>query len=329
MDFKINRLASGGIITNYYCTSACRHCLYRCSPRWEKKYLDSQTAELLLQCIRRLGCSSIHIGGGEPMLRPYELGKLLEIATNLGMSIGYVETNSSWFKDMDSALSILAELKRHGLTTLLVSISPFHNEFIPFAKTKGVMAACRQSHVNIFPWTSDFIRDLSEFRPAITHPLEEYTGRFGREYLQEVLQRYWIHMGGRALELFRPVISPKSVGQILKENPDNCARELTDTSHFHFDLFGNYIPGLCSGLSIYYEDLGKPLPPERYPILTTLFQSGISGLLEHTRSEFGFTSARAGYINKCDLCTEIRTFLVRHNFSNGSELSPKEFYQKV
>jgi len=33
---KIGRLASGGIITNYFCTSTCRHCLYNCSPRWEK-----------------------------------------------------------------------------------------------------------------------------------------------------------------------------------------------------------------------------------------------------------------------------------------------------
>jgi hypothetical protein len=42
---KIERLASGGIITNYFCTSACRHCLYNCSPRWEKNYISVEIAE--------------------------------------------------------------------------------------------------------------------------------------------------------------------------------------------------------------------------------------------------------------------------------------------
>lgn len=74
----------------------------------------------------------MHIGGGEPLLRPEELGAVLQIAAQASVAVEYVETNSSWFKDPDSAIAMLAQLGKQGLQTLLVSISPFHNEYIPY-----------------------------------------------------------------------------------------------------------------------------------------------------------------------------------------------------
>lgn len=324
--FVIQRLMSGGIITNYHCTSACRHCLYRSSPRREKRYLDPETAKKLLDCVRRLSCGSVHIGGGEPLLKPDKLGELLALARQFEINVGYVETNSSWFRDEDSAVSMLKQLKKQGLRTLLVSISPFHNEFIPFAKVKGVLEACRKAGVGIFPWTADFIGDLSEFDPASTHSLEEYSERFGRGYMQRLLGRYWIHMGGRALDLFRPMLESKSCRQILEDNPGGCTHELSDTSHFHIDLFGNYIPGLCSGLSIQFNDLGQPLAADKYPCLSLLFHSGINGLFNYARDSFSFNPLQSAYLNKCDLCTEIRSFLVTQRGVRSADLNPVSFY---
>ncbi len=40
----ISSLYSGGLITNYYCTSQCRHCLYGCSPKWPKEYIIKEKA---------------------------------------------------------------------------------------------------------------------------------------------------------------------------------------------------------------------------------------------------------------------------------------------
>ncbi|MBW2207433.1 MAG: hypothetical protein JRG79_11030 [Deltaproteobacteria bacterium] len=42
-DLVINGLISGGMITNYFCTSSCGHCLYSCSPKREKDYIESTT----------------------------------------------------------------------------------------------------------------------------------------------------------------------------------------------------------------------------------------------------------------------------------------------
>jgi hypothetical protein len=271
----------------------------------------------------------VHIGGGEPLLRPDTLSEILEIACRVGVCVEYVETNSSWFKDLESAKRILFDLREKGLNTLLVSISPFHNEHIPFFKVKGVIESCRKTGITVFPWINDFYKDLNEFNDLKPHALKEFEDKFGKDYLLSVLRRYWIHMGGRALDTFRPVLTAKSPEQILDENPRGCARELSDTSHFHMDLFGNYIPGLCSGLSISTTDLGKPISEDKYPVITTLFTSGIKGLYDLARKAVAYAPARSGYINKCDLCTEIRTVLVVKNFVGVCECQPIEFYLTV
>ena len=325
-EFKIKRLVSGGLITNYFCASRCQHCLYNCSPKWEKNYITPRTAEANLRTIRELGCSAVHIGGGEPLLRPDALGDILEIAARAGVAVEYVETNSAWFKNPDSAKTTFLNLRKKGLQTLLVSISPFHNEYIPFSKVKGVIDAARQAGIGIFPWVSEFIAELSELDAACTHSLADFEARFGRDYMTRLPQRYWIHMGGRALETFRPHFAKNSAQQILDENTGSCAAELLNTGHFHLDLFGNYIPGLCTGLSIKREHLGKALPEEKYPILYILFDKGIRGIFRMAVKEFDYTPAKERYINKCDLCTEIRTFFVQNDFGGAAELNPRKFY---
>jgi hypothetical protein len=224
---------------------------------------------------------------------------------------------------------MLSQLHEKGLQTLLVSISPFHNEFVPWTKTKGVIDTARKTGMSIFPWISDFMGDLSELDATGTHTLDEYEALYGQDYIKNLPSRYWIHMGGRALKTLRPYFAHKSAEQILKENAGNCAAELTDTGHFHLDLFGNYIPGLCSGLSIYREDLNQPIGPDKYPVLATLFAKGIRGMFDMARDTFNYTPAQSVYINKCDLCTEIRTLFVRHHFGGPAELNPKEFYTNL
>jgi hypothetical protein len=324
--FQIPRLLSGGIITNYFCTSRCRHCLYKSGPHWAKTYIDKETALENFKIIREMGCASVHIGGGEPMLRPDALADVLDAADREGIVVEYVETNGSWFQDMDTAERTLTDLQKKGLKTLLVSISPFHNEFIPFSKTKGVIEAARKARVGIFPWIDAFYPDLAAFEADRTHDLKTYTAHFGENYLGEILRRYWIHMGGRALETFRNVVPTRSYREILDQNQGGCVRELTDTGHFHIDLFGNYVPGLCSGLAIDANDLGKSLSREKYPLITLLANTGINGFFAYARSNYGFSPSKKSYINKCDLCNDIRSGLVERDYHRSAELNPKGFY---
>jgi len=323
----IKRLFSGGLITNYYCTSRCGHCLYGCSPRWEKEYIDKETAAKSMAKIKALGCRSIHVGGGEPFLDPEGLKVVLETAFEAGMGIDYIETNSSWFTNKASACRSLEVLKKRGLNTLLISISPFHNEHIPFYRVKGVIEACKEAGINIFPWIYEFYNEIDAFDDQSTHQMSEYEERYGSDYLKRLPSRYWIHLGGRALKTFATVYKTTYYKDVLSSHNSGCS-ELLDVSHFHFDLFGNYIPGLCSGLAIESEDLGHPLSSEKYPILNILFQEGINGFFKYAASTYDFAPADE-YLSKCHLCFDIRQYLVLEKRIETHELQPRGFYENI
>jgi hypothetical protein len=324
---EIKHLISGGIITNYFCTSRCRHCLYGCSPRWSRQYIDERTLTKNISNIRSLGCYSVHIGGGEPFLNIDGLKNVIEVSTDSGIEIEYVETNSSWYTDSDSACTILSGLKDAGLRCVLVSMSPFHNEHIPFTKVKGVIQACNTIGISVYPWVMGFFQEMNSFDDSCVHSLDEYEARFGNDYLEDILSRYWVHMGGRAILTYKDVLPLKGTSRILTSENGPC-RELFDTSHFHMDLFGNYIPGLCSGLAISCDDLGSPLSRESYPFLARLAESGISSLFDLATRTFGFKPGEY-YLNKCHLCFDIRKFLVIEKGIKSKNLRPKEFYEHV
>ena len=325
--FSIDHLHSGGLITNYYCTSSCAHCLYGCSPRWHNDYINRETLTKNLEKILSLGCASIHIGGGEPFLNLDGLKMVIETTLSLGMRIEYVETNSSWYRDSNSARETLASLKKCGLSTLLISMSPFHNEYIPFFRVKGVIGACRAAGIHVFPWIAEFYQEIDAFDDTTTHALSDYQNRYGHDYRKRLPSRYWIHFGGRALKTFAPVFGVRPWQEILSASHLGCI-ELLDVSHFHLDLFGNYIPGLCSGLAICRDDLGKAISPEQYPILHTLFHEGIRGLFDLASGRYHFKPSN-GYLSKCHLCFDIRRHMVLEQGIVSRELQPKDFYEQV
>lgn len=325
-DLQIKTLRSGGLITNYYCSSRCRHCLYGSSPKWEKKYVDDAQARQIFKKIRSLGCSSIHIGGGEPFLKISQLLSTVRIAREEGLTIEYIETNSSWFRDDESTCSILKDFKASGVDTLLLSISPFHNEYIAFNKVKGLINSCREAGMNVFPWVRDFYPDINSMDDSKPHGLAEYCKKFGEDYMTEVHHRYGLNLRGRALMTYKDMYPKRSLKDIL-HSTSGC-KELSGVSHFHIDLFGGYIPGLCSGFSIRLEDLGQTISREKYPLITTLYNEGIGGLLTLAREEYSFVP-KEEYFSKCDLCYDIRNFLVIEKKVDSPELQPTEFYYQL
>jgi hypothetical protein len=325
----IPRLVSGGVIPNYHCVSRCGHCLYNCGPTRSRDYLSGETAGGVFRRVAELGCRSVHIGGGEPLLAPEKLVIVLAAARNAGVDIDYVETNAAWFVDKDRAEALLEDLLRAGVRTLLVSISPFHNAAIPFDRVQGVLEACRRVGMGVFPWMETFVGDLSRLERTLTHDMREFEAAFGPDYLRCIPDRYWIHWGGRALATFREVMPTYPLETVLEGSPVSCGRSLADTSHFHIDLYGNYIPGLCAGLAVKMADLGRPLAAGRYPVIDRLASGGIRALYELAVHSYLFEPRQARYLNHCDLCTEIRAFLVKRGGDRFPELAPVEFYAEI
>jgi len=73
----------------------------------------------------------MHIGGGEPFLRFRELLETVRVFRDEGIQLDYLETNASWFTEKASAIEKLSRLAEAGCDTVMVSICPFHVEFIP------------------------------------------------------------------------------------------------------------------------------------------------------------------------------------------------------
>jgi hypothetical protein len=324
---NITHLSAGGLITNYYCTSMCRHCLYACHPGRDKTYITDDVLEKNARKVLDLGCSSLHVGGGEPFLDIPGLKRVIRGLTRMGIHIEYVETNSSWFKDSDHACGLLTELQETGLSTLLISMSPFHNEHIPFSKVKGVLDACRKTGMGIFPWVEAFYPEINEFDPGKKHSLTEYTEKYGKDYIEHIPRRYWVTFRGRALSTYKHYMKLCPLEEIFSAQEGGC-RDLFQTSHFHVDCDGNYLPGLCPGLSIACEDLGSPLDPEKYPVITRLMSSGVKELCRYAEKEYRFVPGSA-YVSPCDLCTDIRVFLVKQEQIDTRELQPAEFYDYI
>ena len=195
---QFNRLVSGGIITNYDCSSKCKHCVYASSPHWPKDYMTAGMADEIFQLLKKSGCDTVHIGGGEPLLRPDSLFPILDAASEHGISIEYIETNASWYKDLDKAGELLRKLQQHHVHTLLISIDPFHNEYIPFCKVKGLMEACRQFGMEVFPWLMEFWGDLDAIGDTKTHSLEEFDKFFGPGYQLQLDEKISSQLKGQS-----------------------------------------------------------------------------------------------------------------------------------
>lgn len=324
-ELVITELRSGGLITNYYCSAKCRHCLYACSPAWEKRYLNKGETTLIARKLKSLGCKRVYLAGGEPFLDIYSLIDVLDIAEKEELIIEYIETDSSWYSSHFTAINNLERVKRRGVNTILVSISPFHNEFIPFSKTKGVIKACSELGITVFPWIEEFYPELSPFNVNKTHSLEEYIIKYEDEYyIENLIARYNVNFAGRAIETFQEISYKKRTVNILEAS--RPCNELIYTSNFHLDLYANYIPGTCVGLAVNIFDLGKPLDKDKYPLLYILYQEGINGLLELAKKK-GYLPAKR-YLSKCHLCFDIRRFLVNEKKFNSVELQPLEFYKQ-
>ena len=137
------------------------------------------------------------------------------------------------------------------------------------------------------------------------------------------MKRYHLNLRGRALQTYKAYMKTFPVQQILQSSTP-CT-ELSGIHHFHIDLYGNLIPQSCAGLSIHFKDLTKGATPEKYPILHALDLTGIKGLYDLAVNRYGFVP-KENYTGKCDLCYDIRKYLVMDLKIDLPDLQPRGHY---
>ena len=317
---EIGLLGGGGLVLGYRCTSKCRHCLYGCGPHRRDGHGALLELEQLLDSLAVKGPHAhYHIGGGEPFLWPGLLEAAISGFGERGLYLDYVETNAMWAKDEAFARAMLRRMVDVGLRSLLVSVSPFHAKHVPVIRTRTLARVAQETLPGgAFLWLPDFFPDLESAGDG-TLDLEQILARRGSGYARALTERYGLIAGGRAGRF----LAAHGVGRPWAEfdGPALCRQRLADTSHFHVDLEGLYVPGLCAGIVLPLADVPGPVALDRYPILAALVVGGAAGLAR-LAMETGFEPLRH-YASACDLCTHARFHLASEDFA---ELGPAGFY---
>ena len=320
---KTDRLHHGGIMTNYRCTAACRHCLYACSPGRTDGYITEATAESVAALLKTAGCRSVHIGGGEPFLDFDGLVKLVRILSNERISVEYIETNAFWASDIERSKKYLQELMCAGADAFCISVDPFHAEYVPLELPLLLAETCRSVGFGYFLWQDRFLPAMSRLDKRKIHSREEMEKLISPRYILETAKSYGLSLGGRAINIEAEYSTNKPVSEIVNNHP---CRSLVSGGHFHVDMYGRYIPPGCTGIAIPLNEAVDGIPGGKYPVYEALLSSGTEGLLNYATQK-GFTPNKEGYPSTCTFCFHIRHWLTEN--APSPELDPEHYMEAL
>lgn len=317
-------LSGGGIAVGWRCTSRCRHCLYGCGPhRRDGLIREGRSLDGLLDTLaHRTPHAALHVGGGEPF---HDLPLLVEVVSGVverGLRLEYVETNAAWVRGRDHASRTLEMLAEHGLRSLLVSASLFHAEFVPPGRTLALVEAASRVMDAVIVWLPEQLTEISTLPRSERFDLERTILERGQPWLASVAADYGVIAGGRGGRLYASAGACHDWTAI--PSSPTCAERLASTSHFHVDLSGCYVPGLCAGIVLPLECVPGEIDLEGRVVLGRLLEGGVRELAEWAVRDEGFVPDPGGYSGPCDLCTHVRTHLARSG--DYPELGPAGFY---
>jgi hypothetical protein len=272
----------------------------------------------------------LHIGGGEPFLNFELLLRTIELCIEQGIALQYAETNAGWCADDEVTTTLFKTVRDSGLPAILISVSPFHNEFIPFRYTERAVAIASDifGAMNVLVYTDFFFRQLQKFDPDQKLAFNRYVNTIGRDqFSQDLIQYYQIIPCGRMATRLNYLYQPQPAPAFFNTN---CHAEFTNPHHIHIDPYGNYIVSFCAGISLGdARDLAKlyaGIDLTERPLLEILLETGVEGLFKLAKDQFDYVEQEAGYIAKCHLCQDIRRHIISIT-NQFDELKPVEFYR--
>ena len=339
--FKPPSPQSGGIFLSYTCNASCKHCMYACSPGWQKNWMSSEHMKAILTNLTpRIQASpygsqtislnhGLHFTGGEPFLNFDLLLESITVAKELGIPSLFAETNAFWCRSNEDTLHKMRRLKEAGLSGLLVSVNPFILESVPFDRAiRATTIGFEIFGHNLIVYQTDYFRQFRTLKIVSRMPLQTYIEKVGQ------------HEATSRIELLPIGRTAYTLGDWFEHAPahsffgSDCSFELQRDYHNHWDNYGNVLPGFCAGITLgnileqpalYEEGLDVE---QDYPLLGMLLNNGVEGLYQYAHKHFQYQENPDGYISKCHLCLDIRTQIVRQT-QEFQELRPLEFYTHI
>ena len=280
------------------CNMRCGHCSVESSP----DIRDEPTEQELLDRVREAAAGdvrAINLTGGEPMLRPRTILRLVRAARRLGVATS-LTTNGSWGRTAARAWHGVRALRRAGLGSLAVSVDRYHDEFQ--GPTPALLIARAAEKAGLPVRISLVVPAGPAGEDGLTPLVAPFEGLRGTR-----LRFYGLQAVGRARGL-----PTETMGGAVDGFCSACAiPAVTDDGRLTACNGPAYFAPESSPLivgSLRTETLGTLLERHRQdPILDTIRTAGPARLRDELRALPGFERFpfRARYLGICDLCLHI------------------------
>ncbi len=140
------------LTTTNLCNLRCRHCFPSSGPSKEEMYrygsnksMSPQQAEVYVRQIPQLKNVEklLHLAGGESTLFKNEFKAIISLGKKYGLRVSMV-TNCSWAKSQEEADNFVEDWAQHGMMSVQMSVSKFHQEQLPIGHVIRAIRACKK-----------------------------------------------------------------------------------------------------------------------------------------------------------------------------------------
>jgi hypothetical protein len=296
-------ITSLGLHITDRCNAKCLHCAFFCGPEIEG-HMGPEEAKEYVTDANALGAEIICITGGEPMLYPILVEKIISECSRLSFSQIWLFTNGFWAHDRPKL----------GLTKMFFSIDFFHQSYVPIESVKNAIEASLESSLEVSV-DARFIgepNEQNEFNSATRSHLE-FLGNLLSKVEVVKAQPMFV---GRAAESLAKHVEMKPLSEILTEKCQGAWAGGTLESPLGVDVDEFGFVTICPGLSIgnarevSLTKIIENYDYQDFTVTAALHDKGIKGLV-NLASKDGFAPKRT-YVNGCHLCYEMRKFLRNH-----------------
>ncbi len=294
------KLSGLHILLTYQCTCECGHCFVWGSSR-QRGVLSLEQIEQTLNQAKEAGIESVYFEGGEPFIYYDVLVKGVQMAAEMGFSVGIV-SNAYWATSVAKATERLQPLAGI-LSDLTVSSDLYHCDEVLSEESQNAIVAAK--------WLK-----IPTGMISIAKPDEDAGQTHGQVKDQDAVM-----YRGRAAVMLAPQAEQHPWNQFTQ-----CPHEdLREPGRIHLDPFGNL--HICQGIVIGnvferpLKEICESYDADAHPICGPLLGGGPVALV----SEYNLPH-ESTYADACHLCYEARLAL-RWHFPEL--LKPDPMYGKI
>jgi pyruvate-formate lyase-activating enzyme len=323
---EMNSLTYLTLIVTYQCSNRCDHCCIGAAPK-HSEWMSVEDANKYISAATKHGkITWMTLIGGEAILdleRTIEIGK---IALSYGIPNVEIDTGAYWARNDDITAKIIKNIYDAGLRLGQISVDGFHQKYVKPVNVLRLFRVAREMGIELHA-SGAVIQTGDPQNPydAETLRLKNWLADYGFD-----LELAPVVFQGRAINLSQYHSGKR---QIPKDTCDGAyyfaTSDWRQPGGVQIDVVGSVMldHGILIG-NAKQDDLSEILEnysAEEHPIISVLMHEGPIGLTRLPAAK-GFTFNKSGYIDKCHLCQDIRSYL---RPAYPAELAPDNYYPEL